>query len=286
MAARAGVSQSAFHEVFQSAEECLQAAFDAGVERLSQAVSEAARREEEWLARVRAGLVALLGFLDDEPRWGRLLIVQAPPAGAAALERRQRMFGVLAALLNEGRVEPAGVALTPSPALMAELVVGGVFSVIHARMLERDGGPLVELAPSLMSFVVAPYLGQGAAGVELSGRPDPTGEASWRAVERSERPIRATYRTTMVLRAIASAPESSNREVAQAAGLADEGQASRLLGRLERRGLVENVGLGAACGEPNAWLLTSYGRRVADVIGEIVASGAPGRRSPSAREAA
>ncbi|HYM45492.1 MAG TPA: helix-turn-helix domain-containing protein [Solirubrobacteraceae bacterium] len=281
MVARAGVPASAFHEVFQSEEECLQAAFDEGVARLSEAVLEAARRKERWLDRVRAGLVALLGFLDDEPRWGRLLIVQAPLAGAAALERRQRMFGVLAALLSEGRVEaggelvdtglagvkPADGELTPSPALTAELVVGGVFAVIHARVLDGNGGPLVELAPSLMSFVVAPYLGQVVAGAELSGRPAPTGEAPWRAVERAERPIRATYRTTLVLRAIASAPQSSNREVAQAAGLADEGQASRLLGRLERRGLVENVGLGQAYGEPNAWLLTPDGRRVAELSG-------------------
>jgi hypothetical protein len=88
-------------------------------------------------------------------------------------------------------------------------------------------------------------------------------------------PIRATHRTTLVLRAIARAPYSNNREVAQAAGIVDEGQASKLLARLERRGVIENVGLGAARGEPNAWLLTASGRRAVELIGESFASGAP-----------
>jgi hypothetical protein len=70
-----------------------------------------------------------------------------------------------------------------------------------------------------------------------------------------------------VLRAIDAAPGSSNREVAQRAELSDEGQTSKLLGRLERRGLIENVGLGAAYGEPNAWLLTGDGRQVVTAIG-------------------
>ena len=60
----------------------------------------------------------------------------------------------------------------------------------------------------------------------------------------AELPIRATHRTTLVLRAIARAPYSNNREVAQAAGLADEGQTSKLLARLERQGVIENVGVG------------------------------------------
>ena len=72
-----------------------------------------------------------------------------------------------------------------------------------------------------------------------------------------------TYRTARVLTAIAelggrgSAP--SNREVADAAGISDEGQISRLLRRLESRGWVENSGEGHTKGKPNAWSLTPAG---------------------------
>ena len=283
MVTRAGLPESAFYEVFQGAEECFLAAFDEGVERLSRVVREAVatRRDEGWLVRVRAGLVALLGFLDDQPGWGRLLIVEAPRmAGAAVLERRRRLFGVLGELLSEGcERESPGAGVVPSLALTGELVVGGVFSVIHARMIEwdgraseGDGGPLVELAPSLMSFVVVSYLGHAAASSELEGTSGSDREAPSRG---SEVPVRATYRTTRVLRAIASTPRSSNREIAQAAGLTDEGQTSKLLSRLERCGVIENAGLGQACGEPNAWLLTPYGQRVVQAIGEGFAPGAP-----------
>ena len=172
MVARAGVPESAFYEVFESVEDCFLAAFEEGLERLSETVGEAAGREERWLGRVRAGVVALLGFLDDEPGWGRLLILEAPAAGAAGLECGRRVQGVLGGLLSEGRGEAiAGGEPMPSPALSAELVLGGVFSVIRARMLDGDGGRLVELAPSLLGFIVTSYLGPGAASAELAGRP-------------------------------------------------------------------------------------------------------------------
>lgn len=74
--------------------------------------------------------------------------------------------------------------------------------------------------------------------------------------------MRATHRTAAVLDAIARAPRSSNRQVAQIAGLADEGQTSKLLWRLAERGVIENLGRGSSFGEPNAWLLTSYGQQV------------------------
>jgi len=290
------VPERDLHRVFDSVEGCFLAAFDEGVARLSAIVAEAVAavgRDGGWLQRVRAGLVALLGFLDDEPGWGRLLIVEAPTmAGAGVPERRRRLFGVLSELLSEGcEQEIPGAEPAPSLRLKGELVVGGVFSVVHARMIEGDGrasegdgGPLVELAPSLMSFVVVSYLGHAAASSELdgssgSGRPICDREGSSRGSEApsrgSEPPVRTTYRTTRVLRAIASMPRSSNREIAQAAGLADEGQTSKLLSRLERRGVIENAGLGAAYGEPNAWLLTPYGRRVVEAIGEGFAPGAP-----------
>jgi len=288
---RAGLPESALREVFQSDEDCYLAAFEQGLRRLSSVVAEAAAHEQRWLARVRAGLVALLGFLDDEPQWGRLLLTEAP--ARFELECGRRAQGVLGELLEEGRgmeltgAEPTDAEPTPAPQLMAELVLGGVFSVIRERMLDPDGGLLVELAPSLMPFIVTPYLGEPGesaaspelAGSELAGRPATGGDALSPA-DRShavELPIRATHRTMRVLGAIESVPRSSNREIAEAAGLTDEGQTSRLLGRLEQRGLIENVGLGPSRGEPNAWLLTPYGQRVVKAIGHGFAVGAAGR---------
>ena len=247
------------------------AALEEGMERLSRAVDVAVSGEVRWISRLRAGVVALLGFLDEEPGWGRLLILEAPEEGAVALRCKQRVLGVLVGLLDEGSPRVLGGPFAPSSQMTAELVAGGVFSVVRSQVLKGDDGALVALAPSLMSFIVAPYLGQAAARAELtegSARDDRTSRAA-------ELPIRATYRTMLVLRAVADAPGSSNREIAQAAGLTDEGQTSKLLGRLARRGLIENVGIGAARGEPNAWLLTPYGDRVVALAGEAFAKDSP-----------
>jgi hypothetical protein len=240
------------------AEERRSAAFEEGLARLAEAVDGAAGRERSWLARLRAALVALLGFFDDEPHSGRLLLCGSHSAdGTVALRCEQRVLGVLAGLLESAPARPAAHASSSS--LLAELIAGGVFGVIHARLLEGEraegeSAPLVELAPSLMAFIVAPYLGQAVASVELSGTPAPFEERG-----AGGRRLYATRRTRLVLRAIASAPRSSNREIAQAAGLVDEGQASKLLRRLAERGLIENVGFGHHGGRSNAWLLTARG---------------------------
>jgi DNA-binding MarR family transcriptional regulator len=260
------VEEGTFYEILQGAEDRFLAAFEEGLERLSEAVREAAGREQSWLGRLRTGLVALLGFFDDEPGWGRLLVFQAPLDGAVALRCQQRVLGVLSMLVDDGGPQAIG-EIMPEPWLTAELLLGGVFSVIRARMLEADGAALVELAPSLMAFVVRPYLGQAAASAELVGRPAPAGQARSRAGG-LEVPLSIPFhhRSVLVLRAIAGAPRSSNREIGEAAGLTDKGQTSHLLRRLARRGLIEKVPPRSGSRRENAWLLTPYGRRVIKLL--------------------
>jgi DNA-binding MarR family transcriptional regulator len=291
---RAGVRESVFFELFDTEQNCVQAAFEEGLKRLSRTVDDAAARKGSWLDRLRAGLVAFLGFLDDEPAWGRLLIVDTPVGdGVLGLRCQQRVLGALTSLLDDGAPQTSG-ELMPEPMLTSEFVVGGAISVIRAQMLKGDGTVFVGLAPSLMSFIVRPYLGQVAANAELEGRPSASDHARANTLVPSREaelaraaalPIRVTHRTTMVLRAIARAPYSNNREVAQAAGLVDEGQASKLLARLEQRGVIENVGVGAARGEPNAWLLTPEGQRVLEVLAASFADRAPRRTSRQIRGA-
>jgi AcrR family transcriptional regulator len=263
---RAGVTDRDFYRIFKSSEECYLAAFDEGLARLSQVLADSAGREQDWLARVRAGLLALLGFLDAEPRWGRLLIIQTPIAQRRVFERRQRAVSALAAVLDEHeqservRVEARGQVV----GLTGELIVRGVLSLIEARMLSGNCEPLTGLAATVMAFILTPYVGVVAASLELE---QASANSNTQHAAYPPLAVRTTYRTSRVLRAISTTPRSSNREIAEAAGLTDEGQTSKLLTRLERRGLIENIGLGALHGEPNAWLLTPLGRRVVKAIG-------------------
>jgi DNA-binding MarR family transcriptional regulator len=285
----AGVSQRELDEVFGGVEDCFLAAFEEGLGRLSEVVREAADRERQWLGRVRAGLVALLGFFDDEPGWGRLLVLQAPLDCEAALRAQQRVLGVLTALMDDGSPQ-AFAEIMPEAQLTSELLIGGVFAVIRARMLERAGeragDALVELAPSLMAFIVRPYLGQATAAAELMGR-SASEPVSARAAGAAVRlPLPFHHRTALVLGAIARVPRLSNREVAEAAGLADKGQTSHLLRRLAQRGLIEKVAPRSGSRRENAWLLTPSGRRVVKLLGATVDAGASVSAAASAGRAA
>jgi len=68
------------------------------------------------------------------------------------------------------------------------------------------------------------------------------------------------HRSSTVLAVIAAQPGLSNREVAEAAEVSDEGQISRLLARLQSLGLIGNRGQWCP-GQPHSWRLTARGRR-------------------------
>jgi len=269
---RAGVSRRTFYELFENCEECFLAALEEGLARISAAVLPAWQAQGAWWERVRASLIELLSFLDNDPVTGRLVVVEALGAGPRALERRGHVLALLIAAVEEGRGE-AKRAHEPPP-LTSEGVVGAVASILYGRMLARPAvgedrsEPLIELTGPLMSMIVLPYLGPAAARRELE-RPAPKSSRNGHSpspdgVPLGDLEIRVTYRTLCVLDAIAAEPGSSNRAVGKAAGIDDQGQISKLLARLQRVGLIHNGNSHApAKGAANAWTLTGRGERIA-----------------------
>lgn len=263
---RAGVSRRTFYEIFDDCEDCLLAALDEGLRRASERVLPAYVGGGRWSERIRASLAALLELLDVEPVMSRLLIVGSLGAGPHALERRRQALAQMIAAMDEGRTESR--AGSEPPPLTAEGVVGGVLSILHARLLEENPGRLLELCGPLMSMIVLPYLGSAAARRELE-RPVPKrAQSSPHAVSDPLRDLglRLTYRTVRALVSVAENPGSSNREIGEAAGIGDQGQMSKLLWRLERFGVVQNAGLGPGTGAPNVWTLTERGEAIHEAI--------------------
>jgi AcrR family transcriptional regulator/DNA-binding MarR family transcriptional regulator len=294
---RAGVSNKTFYDLFTDREDCFLAAFDHAVEELAAVVLPEWEGEQEWATRARAGLAALLEFLDGEPALRRLVFVEALGAGPRVLGRRVEVLGVLEGAVDQGR---AGVkAGRMLPLLTAEGVVGAASSVIHTRLLSSRPGSLIGLLNELMAMVVLPYRGQAAAARELS-RPiskagprtlpeglgllpadksrhpsrlrdlisGPAGRTSGSRAGRARIPFRLTVRTYLVLSAVAElgarGANPNNREVADAAGISDQGQISRLLSRLEGHGLLQNTG-GQTQGVPRAWQITPQGEEIVRV---------------------
>jgi AcrR family transcriptional regulator len=264
---RAGVSRRTFYDLFDDREACLFVAFEQAIEWIAESVVPAYERKSEWSARVRAGLSVLLELFDSAPGLARLCVVETLRVGVEVSDFRKRLLDQLAVAIDEGRSESKhGAALSP---VAAQGVVGGVLSVIHARLIEEGHRPLVELLNPLMAMIVQPYLGPTGARRELS-RPEPIlPDAGVSAVRDPFKglSIRFTYRTARVLATIAVHPRASNRLIADTAGVVDEGQMSRLLTRLQRTGLIENHGEGQPKGGPNAWTLTERGQAVHEALG-------------------
>jgi AcrR family transcriptional regulator len=283
----AGVSNKTFYDLFSDREDCFLAAFDRAIDELSIVVLPAWEAKREWSARVRAGLGALLEALDREPTLCTLVFAEALVAGPRVLERRVEVLQLLAGAIDQGRAgAKASRELSP---LTAEGIVGAVFGVIYARLIQNELGPFTDLMNSLMATIVLPYRGHAASARELeqrgtrtfsSGREDPAGLKSRARLAEGQVALspgaslasmggaplnvnfRLTVRTQMVLVAVAEHPGGSNRRVSDAAGVADQGQISRLLARLQGLGLLRNAG-GETLGIPNAWHLTPRGEEIA-----------------------
>ncbi len=129
-----------------------------------------------WRDAIRPALAELLRFLDEEPALGRLCVVHSLGAVRRSCAAAPRCRQLLWKVVDRGRSE--GIASrTEPPAVVAEGVVGAVLTVIQTRLLAQDSEPpderpAIELFGSLMSLIVLPYLGDGAARRELT-RPAP-----------------------------------------------------------------------------------------------------------------
>lgn len=265
---RAKVSRKTFYDLFDDREDCFVAAFDQAVDQASAlAVRAYGEQGPEWRQATRAGLIALLEFFDEHPALARLCVVEALAAGPAVLEHRAAVIERLKRVVEQGRAGSNGRRATrrsQAADLTAEGVVGAAFTVVHSRLLERDRHSLLSLVGPLMSIIVLPYLGPAAAEEEMS-RPGPRPRrrrASAKADPLGGLHMRLTYRTMRVLSFVNEHPGASNREVAEGAGIADQGQMSKLLARLERLELLENTGAGQRHGAANEWRLTERGGSV------------------------
>jgi DNA-binding MarR family transcriptional regulator len=239
-------------------------AFELALGLAAEAAGQAFRAQEGWLDGVRAGLVALLELFDEEPVLARYLVLGSAQAGPVVLARRREVLERLAVLLDDERAP----ARSYPPALTACAVVSGVLGVLDARLSEPRPGVLVELAGPLMSFTVMPFLGVRAARRELRGdekvpSSSPSSSAGGVNVDLLQGPGKrlSHNREIEVLKVLAGEPGLNNTQVALRAGITNQGHISRLLGRLARLGVIENM---PNPGRPGvkAWRLTVSGEQL------------------------
>ncbi len=161
---RTGVYRQAFYDNFADKGDCYLRAFDAGVERVEGLLIAAAADEADWRGQLRAGLAALLDFLDAEPDVGRALIVEVHAAGPEALRKRTAVMGRVNEFLDRARDEAGGES---PPPIAGEGIAAGIHALIHSRLAAGADAGFRRLLPEFMYFAVLPYFGAAAAGAEL-----------------------------------------------------------------------------------------------------------------------
>jgi AcrR family transcriptional regulator len=157
-----GVSRRTFYDNFRGKQDAYLAAYDEVVNQLMARVSDAYNAADGLMAKVRDSLATFLDFVADEPAFADMCIVEVMAAGPEAIERRNRTMAIFAGLIEQAAAAELPKSKLP-PSLTAETLVGGIYEVVYARVLQGHGDELPALLPDLLFSVLLPYLGRETA---------------------------------------------------------------------------------------------------------------------------
>jgi AcrR family transcriptional regulator len=161
--AEAGVSDEAFFALYDNVEECFVAALELQSAQALARVVRAGHGAPDSSSAVCTASAALMRHIAADPVFARCAFVEIFAAGAAGAACRERLLRRLAEL-----IERAAPGATP---LVAEAVVGAVWSIIHHEVVRDAAHALPYLADHVAYVVLAPSIGaEQAAGAILDAR--------------------------------------------------------------------------------------------------------------------
>jgi AcrR family transcriptional regulator len=163
---RTQLYRQAFYDHFSSKESCYLQAYDHAVAGVEARLRAAAAGERGWTRQLRAGLGALLDFLDTAPNVGRALIVEVHPAGDEALAKRAAALERARGFLERGRSAAPSNGSEP-PQIAPEAIASGIHMVVYSRLAAGASNGFRPLLGELMYIAVLPYFGPEAAQAEM-----------------------------------------------------------------------------------------------------------------------
>lgn len=148
---RAGISLKTFYDHFDSREQLFLEAYDVGVDALfDEAVRTYVEGDRSWEERIEHSMSRFLQVLAQNPPFTKFFVVEARRMGAdlrdhidESIRRAYDLF-VTAQPVSDLDID----AYT-----LAELVIGGIFTVIYTMVLEDHVAELPAMASKLSAFV-------------------------------------------------------------------------------------------------------------------------------------
>lgn len=158
---RAGLSPESFYRHFDDLDQCMTAAYDAFVARLSSVSLAAVDQDADWPQQVSAALSAAMQFLFETARHARVFAVEAPRVGPAFLERQVTSSERLAHRLRDGRRHYPQT--TGSCDALELILVSGLVDRIRSCLLSEEYSRLLECEPEFLEVLLMPYVGREEA---------------------------------------------------------------------------------------------------------------------------
>lgn len=165
VAARAGVSRSAFYAHFEDKQACLFAAYESFAETLLLRMAAQVDDESGWYVLVAAITTEYLQALEDDLSVARAFLLEMDAAGAAARATQRATYRQFAEFLKDRHdaFRQADPTLGPLPfSTFHGLVLGSRALVCDLLSREPDARPTV-LAPDIMLWITATIEGAAAA---------------------------------------------------------------------------------------------------------------------------
>jgi len=166
--AEGGMSRRTFYKYFSNKEDCFLAAYDFAVEHVAQDVVRAYLGSgPNWRTQMRCAFERFIGYVVAEPAFARLCLVEVLAGGPRALERRAAAVARFTAFIGGAAANVPGRELAPP--LLPEAIVGGVQSVISARLLQGRADELPDLVDDLIFWGMVPFVGHPPSAEDVAG---------------------------------------------------------------------------------------------------------------------
>jgi AcrR family transcriptional regulator len=161
----AEVSDEAFFALYDGVEDCFVAALELLSAQALARVARAGRAAPDWPSTVRVTAGSLMRHIAEDPVFARCAFVEIFAAGAAGAACRERLLRCLAELIERAATPRA----TP---LVAEAIVGAVWSIVHHQVVCDAAHVLPCLTDHVAYIALAPLIGADrAARTILDGWP-------------------------------------------------------------------------------------------------------------------